>query len=536
MDIACTGTLLLDGTRVIRGAATRFLLELRPGDTVRIDTGTYIVKAVASDVQALLNFAPTYSATPVRFYLTAPNPFFLLAPSMPSYQYANSTFDYGFTSYNCLYGGQVFDGNGRCLSTLSSYKALSLPEGYNYTAPFEKLTVVNTTAGSSSLTVAQPATNVATTKDSKVIKYLSGDTYPLYAGMEVCIEGVNFTINSISFPDSSQSGYWTNAVITLDKAVGKTMSIVKLLLNVDLASMFPPGSYVLLNGKLDTITRAAGSVLQVRYPISDTAKVTVRKPLMATQYGANSVEFFNITVPTGWLQNGNLLIVQDFRSEDKLFEVNSCYTEIKHIARRFEDNSVVTNEPHNVSFSGLVCIGRPSYGIGAVPFTATGNGTGFTTSFYLPYMNVGDYCVINGEFYRIEQTSSYSVRTDRATPTGTFNVYSVLNISAKSYTDRIVSLTKKLVESVINTGMTRTSTVDKLSAEFLTNVSVACLAQAQKIVTHSVYDPLMFAVNEYSAPPTSFTQHTALTEATIKGMFELEQTVLRRCGLPITSA
>jgi hypothetical protein len=238
---------------------------------------------------------------------------------------------------------------------------------------------------------------------------------------------------------------------------------------------------------------------------------------------------------------GNIIILQDFKSEDSLFEVNSCYTEIKHISRLFDDNRLVTDELNGTSFSGLVCIGIPTYGLKRLARHTYCEGATIHTlgQYYDSPEFIGKYIKIDDALYKITGTGNnnfYTTPAVTATPTAIKDVYfPALEPNQRDYTDTINNLALKLVENIIKTGRKRTASINSLTQEFLSTWNFACFLTAIEQVIYSVYEPEYFAVNIYSAPPIPYSLETSVYRATSTTKYKLDLLITKQCGLPLSS-
>lgn len=541
MRVVCTGQVTANGTKILVGTFTKFLTELRPYDQIQVGTNTVYVQAIVND-NTLIAASNIASAINTKLYITIANPFFLLPTAVPAYQYANTNISSKRSHNNQLYGGQVnnhnYDWN---LSTLDSSKSLTLPYGYSYYTPYKDLTYVNTTADSTVLTAATLSTVISTTANSDKVSFVSGSPLLLRVGARVVIEGVKYTISRIDLGEQVYNVYWTNQSIYLDKPVPKTYGTVYMTLDTDLAAIFPQGSKVLLNGKLYSIVRASGSYLQVKYPLSASATVSLRRPLMATQTGANVIEFFNTDFSTAYLKPGNVVIVQDFRSEDELYSVNSAYTEIKHIVRAMEDGTVLTAEKHRYNFSGIACFGVPNDGFYTHPIKvkAQSGSNGVAIEMYDYNYNVcsaGSYLILDDLVCTIKTiSSSRALFINEAIPYADYTLRVPVSLTPPSYTPQIINLCLKLASDIIQTGIKQTATLEGLMSRYLFKQQFAYNAFTARPAIYNVYSPELFATNRLCVPPHEIIVSTAVYKSTPYGTLDQDMATLEHCGVPLTS-
>lgn len=538
MNITCTGLVSTIGTALVSGIGTLCELELRAGDIIKIQDTECRILGIFSNTKFVVDRTiAIFDAVPL--ILVKANPDYLLPIPAPNY----FTFDTSFgsvpnrsSSKAVLSGGQVFASFiDRSMSTLNTNKAMELPDGFEYYSLYDSLSVVTTEANSTVLTLAESDVKVTTSAGSNKLHFTSGQTMFVMVGMKIQLEGVSYTIIGHTRSEHSTDTV-DNRDIILDKTVPKTMYNIFMKLDPDLSGLFPSGSQVLLNGKLYTIGRASGKTLQVRYPISETATITIRKPLLASQYSVNTTEFSNIAYPPSLIVPGNLLITQNINSEDNLFEVNTCYTEAKYIGRVFDDGRVVTNEKNGMTFTGIVIIGVPNKGLlksDQVELCNAANVYHYSYSF--SWYAVGDYIWIKDAAYKILSIGSYMTVDRTITATGFNYIYRVNKPYIwPDYTDLVSNLVLRLAEWIIKNGVKRTSSINSLTKEFLKEWSFAYMATAQQHTIYSVYNPDYFAVNLYSSPRIPYSEEFALCATTPNGLLEIDNIVYRQCGLPLS--
>lgn len=541
MQIKCTGTVSTNNTRLVTGVNTKFLLELRPGDEIKIGNSYTEIICIYNDKQLEVNDnIPYYGG--IQFYITSVNPQFIL--TMGKVQYLPTDIQMGLGVNNnytqtLLAGGQAFGNvSVKSLSTLHQGKSIALPNGFNYFTPFLNLSLVSTKADSTIVTVYEPDIRISSTQGSNVIKYIAGTTSHILPGLCIYIDNTPYTITKLIRTSNSSSNIWLDTSIYVDKPVHKTFGSVYLQLNPNFEQLFPVGSIVLLNGKIYPVIKSFGKSLQFKYPISDTAVVSIRRPLMGTQYATNTIELFNIPYDYTYLVPGNRIILQDIRSEDNLYAVNTCYTEMKHIARVFDDNRLITTELNGTAFTGIVCFGVPNYGLcSSTDYTyATGNSV-TNQNGSLPTMFVGNRFVMNDTICTVTSINYNSYSIDKTLPTGFYPLYLPnYNSGWSSYSPLIKGLAIKLVEKIIETGIRRVASVNSLIKEFLYSNEFACELVSHPIKIASVYEPDYFAVNLFAAPPSPYTLEVAVNKVTPLGKYSLDKIVFKRCGLPLSSA
>ena len=549
MKVLCSGIVTTDGTKLVNGLNTRFKLELRPGDMVEISHGTtwfiVTVEAVYNDSQFTTTGNNTALAN-ANFSLVRINPTYLLAASEPKYltmstQYGQPNSEF-INYYAVLYGGQIFsDAVTPSMCTLMSDKAIHLPAGYDYVAPYSNLTVATTKAGSTTLSMLVSDIRVTTTANSTNISYIGGDTKTLIKGLNIVIDNVKYTIvDFIRTSYTHRYDIWLDTLIVLDKPMHKSFSVVYMYLDPDYPTLFPVGSAILINGKLYTVKSASSKAIQVRYPISDESTVVIRKPLMGTQYAANTLEFFNTAVSSEYLKSGNIVVVQDIHSEDNLFAVNSCYTEIKHISRVFDDGRIVTDELNGTPFTGLVCFGIPNYGLKktANKLLCQGSNISILGEYDITYiLHPGDFVRINDGVYQVSSQNQETAFMTTLIPNGLNDIYFPAKYDNQyDFSELVINLAMRLVASIIKTGVMRTASLNSLRKEFLQTWLYSCYILAQQHVIHSWYEPLQFSITRYSSPQIAFNTEYAVSKVTAKGPIAIEHIIYRRCGLPLSSA
>lgn len=550
MKVQCSGVVTADGgTKLVNGLNTRFKLELRPGDLIELrhgnDWNNYQIEAVYSDSQLTVT-SNVYAIANATVSIIRINPTYLLSAAEPKYMTAGVQFGYPSSEFigysSVLYGGQIFeDAITPSMCTLTSDKAVHLPSGYNFFAPYSNLTVATTKAGTTTLTMLESDVRVATSANSTNLTYLGGNVTTLIKGLNVVIDGIKYKI--IDFLRTSYThryDIWLDTQIVLDKPVPKSFSAVYMYLDPDYSTLFPVGSAILINGKLYTVKSSNSKAIQVRYPISDDATVVIRKPLMGTQYAANTLELFNIPVTEEYLKNGNIVVLQDIHSEDNLYAVNSCYTEIKHIARVFDDGRLVTDELNGTPFTGLVCFGVPNYGLKKSPYKLVCQSTyvSILGDSDLTYtLQGGDYLRINDVLYKVNSQNQETAFMATQVPTGIFDVYFPSKYDMQAdFSELVINLAMRLIDSIIKTGVTRTASLNSLRKEFLQTWTYACYILAQQHTIYSLYEPEQFCVTRYSAPQMVFEAEFAVDQVTPSGSLEIEHIVYERCGLPLSSA
>ncbi len=540
MNVRITGLVSTDGTQILYGTDTKFKIELRPNDTILIGLHTTHVVAILDNTTLLMSAQFTTSANQPVF-ITSVNPAYLL--QFYDTQYTTTAMSLGnrCDDNHLLYGAQVFSRDTNIsLSTLDYDKAVVLPEGYDYVTPFDGMSMVTATTGLTTLSVYVPTTTISTIAGSNAIRYVSGDTNVLLVGMCITIQGIKYTITLIRQETSTGQTRWLNTTIYLDNPVSVTYNNVQLLLYTNFQSMFPIGSYILINGKLHIVTGSYTGIIQVRYPISNSAVITVRKPLMATQTGKNTISFFNTQVVSTLLQPGNTITVQDIHSEDFLYQVNACYTETKHIARKFNDNSIVTVEEHKMLFIGIVCIGIPNYGFDLLPMPLYCNGFGFTSleEYSLDYMlSVGMYLSIDSKLVQITDIySQFNAKVNGVIPVGFIDIrVAKIGVFIPVYTDIVQALMLKFVASIIATNIIKYTTVIGLMKEYLSEWSFACMTVILHDTIWDIFNPLYLSINEYAAPPIPIEISGLVEKHTLITPIEITSPVIYHCGLPLTS-
>jgi hypothetical protein len=555
MKVLCSGIISSDipqgnmDSMLLTGVNTKFLTELRPGDQLFFNSaqtiyGVVSVYSILSDTKLLCTNRFDVQVSNITFGIVNVNPDYVLHMKEPVYNSAYTTL--GSTAAgagtNLFTGGQIFLNNSDLsMSTLNNVKGLRLPVGYDYITPFTDLVLVSTTANSGVLNKVLSDVKVSTVKDSKQITYISGEFRHILEGLLVVIDGINYRIESLT--NIRRGSYGTAWEIILDKPMHKSLSAVFMEFDSDFGTIYPNGSTVLLNGRLTTITLAVNGKMQVGYPMSHTAIVTVRKPLMATQYSLNTVELSNIEYSGERLKPGNLLIIQNLHSEDELYSINSCYTEIKHIARVFDDGRLLTQELNKIAFKGVVCIGYPNNGVHRISRVTECSSNGFNimdidVNTDGPFQT-GRYLLINDEVYKVSDYNTYSkqVTLDRSIVPGRYTIYLPTKLyDVASYSPLIRSLTLKLAERIIKTQRKITMDLDTLMAEFMYSSLYSCEIFAERETIYSVYEPLLLAVNKYLAPPSKYEEAYTLFASLSSTPIEVSNRVFRNCGLPLAAS
>jgi hypothetical protein len=263
---------------------------------------------------------------------------------------------------------------------------------------------------------------------------------------------------------------------------------------------------------------------------------------MATQYSANTTEFFNIPFSTSFLENGNLLILQDLHSEDDLHSTNSCYTEVKYINRMLDTNRVVTSELNRRPYTGYVCFGVPNHGTYAVaPYTYIWAEHFDVPTYRWPYdLNFDDPILINTSVHYVNDIRGAYDNSGYFAPTfATPGFYSVRKAIPRdiwpTYTTVVNNLSLKLAAWIVEHGTKRIASINTLMQEFLKTWSYAYLGTAQKHRLFTCYEPDYYAVTEYAASREPYSLDVAVVEATSTKEYTLSNLLIRRAGLPLTS-
>jgi hypothetical protein len=262
---------------------------------------------------------------------------------------------------------------------------------------------------------------------------------------------------------------------------------------------------------------------------------------MATQYGINTTEFFGMPIPSNYLRPGNIVVVQDINSEDNLYAVNSCYTEIRHISRVY-NSKVVTFEPNLIPFTGIVVFGKPTFGLKKLHHEVYASSQGVST--YNKYnfpsdLSQGEYIKIQEQVYYINNVTydiqnGYTLVTEPAPKPGWYEAYTqIKTYSIPTYTDKINALTLKLAGSIIQRGIIRRLSMSSLTKEFLRVFMFAYSKFAMPYVIHSVYNPEYFAILKYATPRVPYSILIATTIKTSTTSIVKKASLIKRKGLYI---
>jgi hypothetical protein len=339
----------------------------------------------------------------------------------------------------------------------------------------------------------------------------------------------------------SQNYYPYYKYISLDKAIVGTYSSVLIKIPSNYNTLFPVDSTILLNGKMYTVLDSTANSIQIKYPIDIESIISIRKPLLGTQIGKNSIVFSNMTVPKEYLVPHNIIAIQETRGENSLYVAQIQYTEAKLIARDF-DTHVVTYGENKRAYTGIVCFGIPSNGLDY--YTACTaelvNKISVIRSNDYP-LPVNTIIYINKLAYKITSYDSYDTRfkyyISPSLPTvGAYDIYTVNSGNNYTlYSPIVRQLCLKFAEHIINTGIKSVISLPNLYNTYLTTFLFSMTYFAKEHTVYSNYDPILLSTDFLAEPPTKVEFNFAISCNCASEIYQYENRLIYRCGLYLKS-
>jgi len=548
MSVKCTG-LVTVVENIVSGIGTIFETELCIGDKVSINNGQYLAYVISILADTTLVISANISInTSSEISIEDANP----GPRLNSKKVSMcsngpiATGSYMSSSFPYLLGGQCFNKVDKIALATLSYSDLTgngiigacLPSGYDYTCPYENLTLGKTNIDSTIVEVPSLDIYVSSSLNSNSVRVVQGSASYLVPNLTIEINSIGYKI----MYKYGETYYPYNTIIVLDKVVNVTSSKILLKIPNNYNELFPKYSTILLNGKLYSVLESNINSIQLKYPIDQEAIVTLRKPLLGTQVGKNSIIFSNITIPKEYLIPHNVIAIQETRGENILDVAQIQYTEAKLIARNF-DSHIVTYDENIRSYTGIVCFGVPSNGLSYIS-----GGTANSMNSINIVKSIGSYPITNNTIIVIDKllykiVSSY-IGTDYFTYSvspplpalGNYDVYVLDNISYFSdYSQIIRKLCLKFAEHTINTGIKSVISLSNLYSLYLSTFLFSITYFAKEHTVYSNYDPILLSTDFLAEPPTKVEFNFAISYNCASDIYQYENRIIRRCGLYLRS-
>ncbi len=539
MKIKCTGILQQAGSsEAITGINTKFLAELCPGDVLDISGISYTISTIFSDNLLVINSLITITIN-TEFFITDVNPYYRLTGKQA---YIMQYIDTGYYNNGVVHNGRLISDGDITTNVYNNPKYTYLPYGYEYIMPYERLSMCQTTENSAVLSIPDLNVYLSVTSGYNSISLSSGSGLLDYliVGFVIKLKDTEYKVikrvNSIS------------VTVYFDKEFNFTANKVKLEIPARYNEHYPAGSIIQVNGKIYKVKNATSNSIQLDYPISDSAIVFIKKPLVGTLMGKNSVVFSNIDTPQEYVKQNNLLLVHEIRDENSLYGNSIVYNELKSIARNYSTH-IVSNENNIRQFSGIVCFGVPLYGKRKIFSSITADSTSSRIlisssgivnrdNIILPitgaYLQLGDtiHKVTSHSDYTYISTNQISIYVSPAKANGSYDVYecshSTLQLGYYSATIRALCL--KLVSQSINYGTNQIASLDMLYKLYAYSIEFSVNLFAKKAIVYSQFEPLQFAVNKVAAQPTSFEQLFGIVKYGSSSTYVYSNVIITRCG------
>ncbi len=551
--LKCTGKIRIDTVGIVTGFQTKFLAELSPGDKIQANSTVYEIMSICNDTSLLINQAIEIPEL-IDYYLIEANPYFRLSNKEVVISKESIPLFLNEGIGNKLSMGQVFTGQFLAKQNPNNYvnpTVVTLPNGYNYITPYTNLSFCKVSENSTIATVPDIGIKVSVIKDKDYIviptnyENLASINY-LVIGLKVSINNIEYTVIDKTYAEYSTPGSFTYvAYIKVDKVFNYSGTNLKVIIPANYDILYPAGTIVQLNGKMYTVESSAPSSITFKYPMSANDIVTIRKPLVGSLVGLNSIVFSNIDFDKSYLYNNNLVYVQEIRDENDLYGDSIVYGELKTINRSFSSH-VIANELNKRQFTGVVHFGLPNNGFYMYSKDARVDSNNLSQVYFyaqnygMPVIN--QVVKLGDKLHKITNTywySSYTLASITITPpalSGKCVIERPNDIAYGSYSSLIKALCLKLAIYKQTNSLYQLVTIDMLYKLFLYSINYAINLFAKEYTVYNMHNPVYFSTSKYAAAPILYTESFSISKHTSSIGYEYTNRLIRRCGRYIRGA